>query len=95
MNRPAPIRLGVSLCCVLFGSGVVRAADGAAVIDPQRLARVEIVVHEEMQNQRIPGLAIAIIDHGRVALARGYGYADLEHEVNVLEAYLGYDGVSG
>ena len=95
MNKPAPTRLGVNLCCVLLGSGMVRAADSAAVIDPQRLARVETVVREEMQNQRIPGLAIAIVDHGQVALARGYGYANLEHEVPVSTETLFQSGSVG
>ena len=95
MNKPAPTRLGVSLCFVLLGSDMVCAADSAAVIDPQRLARVETVVREEMQNQRIPGLAIAIVDHGQVALARGYGYADLEHEVPVSTETLFQSGSVG
>lgn len=81
MNAPAPIRLGVKLCFALLAAGMACAADRSAGIDPQRLARVEGVVREEMNRQRIPGLAIAIIDRGQVALARGYGYANLEHDV--------------
>jgi CubicO group peptidase (beta-lactamase class C family) len=95
MNMPAPIRRGVSLCVVLLSSGIVCAADNAAAIDPQRLARVESVVREEMQRQRIPGLAIAIISHGQVALARGFGYANLEHEVPVSPETLFQSGSVG
>ena len=95
MNVPAPIRLGVGLCLVLLGSGMIRAADNAVAIDPQRLARVDGVVREEMQSQHIPGLAIAIISHGQVALARGYGYANLEHDVPVSAETLFQSGSVG
>jgi len=36
-----------------------------------------------MRAERIPGVAIAIIDHGKVVLAKGYGFANLEHRVPV------------
>jgi N-acyl-D-amino-acid deacylase len=42
-----------------------------------RLAPIDRLVREFMEQQRIPGAALAITDHGRLVLARGYGYADL------------------
>lgn len=95
MNAPAPIRAGIGLCLFLLGCGLARAADNATAIDAQRLARAEGVVREEMQVQRIPGLALAIIDHGRVALARGYGYSNLEHDVPVSAESLFQSGSVG
>jgi len=40
-------------------------------------------VRAEMRRQHIPGLAFAVARNGRVVLARGYGFADLEHGVRV------------
>jgi CubicO group peptidase (beta-lactamase class C family) len=59
------------------------AGAGAEATDAARLARADAVVRAEMRVERIPGLAIAIVDHGRVVLARGYGYANVEHSVPV------------
>ena len=95
MNASAPIRLGIGLGLLLLCCAQAEAADTASAIDAQRLARVEGVVREEMQSQRIPGLAVAIIDHGRVALARGYGYANLEHDVPVSAETLFQSGSVG
>jgi N-acyl-D-amino-acid deacylase len=40
--------------------------------------RIDAFVRDEMQRQRIPGVAIGIANKGEVS-ARGYGYANLEH----------------
>jgi CubicO group peptidase (beta-lactamase class C family) len=71
--------LGVAaaLSCASF------AGTGAEAADAARLARAETVVRAEMRVERIPGVAIAIVDHGKVVLAKGYGYANLEHSVPV------------
>jgi CubicO group peptidase (beta-lactamase class C family) len=95
MKSLSAIRVGVGLCLALLVSAMVCAADGAAGIEPQLLARVETAVHEEMKSQRIPGLAIAIISHGQVALARGYGYENLEHDVPVSAETLFQSGSVG
>lgn len=47
------------------------------------LARADAVVRAEMRAEKIPGVAIAIIQRGKVLLARGYGYSNLEHRVPV------------
>ncbi len=47
-------------------------------IDGGQLAQlVDSVVHAGMADERIPGAAVLIMDHGRVILDRGYGVADL------------------
>src|SRR5580765_3384658 len=96
-----------ALCVALAGVSPLVASSPAAArepaaasvpagaIDAARIARAEQFVSSEMERQKIPGLAIAIIDHGRVALARGYGYANLEHEVAVTPATLFQSGSVG
>lgn len=43
--------------------------------------KVDQYVQSEMQKQRIPGLSLAVIKDGHVILAKGYGYANVEHRV--------------
>jgi CubicO group peptidase (beta-lactamase class C family) len=51
--------------------------------DGNPAARVDSLVAVEMRWQRIPGLSLAVVRDGRVVLARGYGMANLEHQVPV------------
>lgn len=46
-------------------------------------AAVDAVVLKEMKDQKIVGLAIAIIGKGEVLYSKGYGYADLENPTPV------------
>lgn len=46
------------------------------------LSAIDEFVREEMRRQRVPGVAIAVVHKGE-ALARGYGYANVEHLVPV------------
>jgi CubicO group peptidase (beta-lactamase class C family) len=45
--------------------------------------RVDEFVRAEMSRQRVPGVAVAIVDRGTVVKAQGYGYANVEHQVPV------------
>lgn len=46
-------------------------------------ARVDEFVKAEMQKQHIPGISLAVVKDGRIILARGYGLANVEHQVAV------------
>jgi CubicO group peptidase (beta-lactamase class C family) len=46
-------------------------------------AKVDGYIKAEMQKQRIPGLSLAVIKDGQVVLAKGYGHANVEHQVPV------------
>jgi D-alanyl-D-alanine carboxypeptidase len=75
---------GFILACVLVGlshpgvSAPRRAADA-----PDPGPRVDAVVREEMARQHIPGVALAVVRHGRVVRTSGYGLANVEHDVPV------------
>ena len=45
--------------------------------------RVDEYVTGEMKAQRIPGVSIAVIKDGKIILAKGYGFANVEHQVPV------------
>ena len=55
--------------------GVHRDTEQAALDSVDRYLRAELT------RQRIPGMSVAILRGGRVLLARGYGFANLEHRV--------------
>jgi CubicO group peptidase (beta-lactamase class C family) len=47
------------------------------------LAAVDAFVRAEMARQKVPGVAIAIVRGGEVVTTRGYGLANVEHQVPV------------
>jgi CubicO group peptidase (beta-lactamase class C family) len=53
----------------------------AAQSDPT--ARVDAFVASEMKKQHIPGVSVAVVRDGTVVLAKGYGFANVEHQVPV------------
>src|SRR4030095_9697556 len=46
-------------------------------------ARVDEYIAGEMKTQRIPGVSVAVIRNGQIVLAKGYGFANVEHQVPV------------
>jgi len=46
-------------------------------------AKVDAFIEGEMQKQRIPGVSVAIVTNGQIALAKSYGVANVEHQVPV------------
>jgi len=46
-------------------------------------AQVDRYINSEMSRQRIPGLSLAVIKDGKTILAKGYGLANVEHQVPV------------
>ena len=46
-------------------------------------SKVDEYIHTEMQAQHIPGLSLAVIKDSRIVLAKGYGLANVEHQVPV------------
>jgi CubicO group peptidase (beta-lactamase class C family) len=58
------------------------APRSAAATDPVD-ARADAVVAEVMREHRIPGVALGVVQDGRLIKARGYGYANLEWKIPV------------
>lgn len=48
-----------------------------------------------MQSQQIPGLALAVVKDGKIVLARGYGLANVEHQVPVKPETIFQSGSTG
>ncbi|HEY8175187.1 MAG TPA: serine hydrolase, partial [Gemmatimonadaceae bacterium] len=74
-------------------AGVQRRATDMAV-RASLADSVEAFVRAEMQRERVPGVAVAIVDKGNVS-ARGYGYANIEHMVPVTDETIFESGSLG
>jgi len=45
--------------------------------------RIDSYVKSEMQRQQIPGVSVAVVRDGKIALLKSYGFSNLEHQVPV------------
>ncbi|MCY1073857.1 serine hydrolase domain-containing protein [Archangium lansingense] len=77
--RPSSRPLAISAVLLLLGLAAVPTAAAQGSIQK----RVDTFVREEMERQKVPGVAIGIVRQGKVVLAKGYGFANLEHQVPV------------
>ncbi|WPB76136.1 serine hydrolase domain-containing protein [Archangium violaceum] len=63
--------------------GLASARPATAAAQGPVLKRIDSFVREEMERQKVPGVALGIVHRGKVVLAKGYGFANLEHRVPV------------
>jgi N-acyl-D-aspartate/D-glutamate deacylase/CubicO group peptidase (beta-lactamase class C family) len=56
---------------------------------------IETIIREEMTAQRIPGMAVAVIRGGAIVTAKGYGLANVEHNVPVTDETIFQSGSVG
>lgn len=67
------------MVAMLCGAGA-----GAAPVRAQSVeAQVERYVQSEMQERRIPGLQIAVVQGGKIVMLKSYGMAELPHSLPV------------
>ena len=57
--------------------------EGHTANDPVVKMNIDRFVSGEMSRQKIPGMAIAVVKNGEAVVAKGYGFANLEHQVPV------------
>jgi CubicO group peptidase (beta-lactamase class C family) len=57
--------------------------------------RIDEYLRKEMQAQQIPGVALAVVKDGKIVLARGYGIANVEHQVPVKAETIFQSGSTG
>jgi len=72
--------MGPWLLAALAGVSVV-AWNARAAGDAQVGRRVDAYVREQMREQHVPGLALAVMRDGKIVKATGYGLADVEDDV--------------
>ena len=69
-------RISLLTALLLFFSLTCLAQDGVAT-------KVDDYIRAQMLAQQIPGVSLAVIKNGEIVLARGYGLANVEHQVPV------------
>src|SRR5262245_12224709 len=60
-----------------------------------QIAMVDAFVGAEMQREKVPGVAVAIVRNGEVIVAKGYGLANVEHRVPVTSETIFQSGSIG
>src|SRR6266567_3816705 len=69
---------------LIFALAVLTAGFNSPIRAQDAIAtKVDDYVKAEMQRQHIPGLSLAVIKDGQIILAKGYGFANVEHQVPV------------
>src|SRR2546422_2756361 len=81
------------LTAALLGHLLVAAA--AAAQTPATLDSIDRYVRTEVTRYRIPGLSLAVLRGDSVVLARGYGYANVEHRVPATDSTVYQSGSVG
>lgn len=77
---------GTKLRAILASAILLYCAAGRPVLaqNPAKLDdKVDALVRDEMQRQRIPGLSLGVYRDGKIAKAQGYGLADIEWDAPV------------
>src|SRR4030095_2160911 len=72
----------IPMCLVAAGGITLLFVTSSAAQDVIS-AQVDRYIKDEMQKQQIPGLSLAVIKAGQIVLAKGYGFANVEHQVSV------------
>jgi CubicO group peptidase (beta-lactamase class C family) len=57
--------------------------------------KIDEYLRTQMQTQQIPGVALAVVRDGKVVLARGYGLANVEHQIPVKPETIFQSGSTG
>lgn len=56
---------------------------------------VGAIVRDELARQKIPGASVAIVEHGKLVHAEGYGFANVEHQVPATKDTIYQSGSTG
>ena len=57
--------------------------NAASATPADTILMMDRLVSAEMSRHKIPGMAVAVVKNGEVVVAKGYGFANLEHQVPV------------
>jgi D-alanyl-D-alanine carboxypeptidase len=80
MSRPAKLLSFIALPLLVAGAIVGLARTEVPLFTPEA---VDLIVRQEMREQNIAGVAVAVLHDGVVVHQAGFGMADLEHQIPV------------
>src|SRR5262245_45835082 len=73
--------------CVTFAAALTLSLIVSLFPPPRRVVaqtdQVDEYIQVEMKKRKIPGLALVVIKNGEVVMMKGYGLANLDHDVPV------------
>jgi len=75
------MRLAITRHSFLILFGLVLFCVAPCIAQDTITAKVDDFIKSEMQKQRIPGVSLAVVKNGQIILAKGYGLANVEHQV--------------
>jgi hypothetical protein len=79
LSRSAARLTRITVLVILTACAAKAAsAQASAALPADVLSRIDSAVQAEMTKEKIPGVAVGIVRHGTVALAKGYGLANVE-----------------
>src|SRR5215510_7727535 len=81
------------LTAVLLSPSVCLAQQTAA--DREAGARIDRVITQQMDANKIPGVSLAVLRNGKIVLQKSYGLANVEHQVPVKPATIFQSGSMG
>lgn len=79
-----PFVLGLSGPCVAHSIQTDKAVQ-ANTVQADKAAQIDALVQRFMDEEKVPGMAVAVMQAGKILHARGYGYSDLENAVKATE----------
>jgi CubicO group peptidase (beta-lactamase class C family) len=85
-TRLASLLLMIAVCSGCHASRLVQepiSASSAVGAQDGRTERIGQVVRETMRKEKVPGISVAVIDHGRLVWAQGFGWRDVEKRLPV------------
>jgi CubicO group peptidase (beta-lactamase class C family) len=68
---------------VIFCSVVLLSLSSALFAQDGLVVKTDEFIKAEMEKQKIPGVSIAVVKDGKPVLVKGYGLANVEHQVAV------------
>src|ERR1700721_211619 len=81
MKRWSSVLGTAAILCILLSLRPAAAADTAIAVTPDIAAQIDTMARAQIHAGRTPGLAIGVVESGRIVYARGFGFADAAHRV--------------
>jgi CubicO group peptidase (beta-lactamase class C family) len=78
-----PMVATIPACLLVASAGIILLFVTPGVAQDDISAKADRYIKDQMQKQQIPGLSLAVIKAGQIILAKGYGFANVEHQVPV------------
>jgi CubicO group peptidase (beta-lactamase class C family) len=78
-----PMVATIPACLLAASAGIILLVVTPGAAQDNISAEVDRYIKDEMRKQHIPGLSLAVIKAGQIILAKGYGFANVEHQVPV------------